>query len=425
MHTAEIEALLTAHVAPHEPGMAVALVKDGQILYRQGHGLANLEWEQAVTPQTVFGLGSVTKPFTATLIMLLEQQGKLRLDAPIQTYLPDYPRYEYEVTLTHLLTHTSGIPNFVTQPGFWEHGAHLQSVAEIVASFQDLPLEFEPGTRYSYCNSGYVLLGCIIEKILDLDYGQALQSMIFEPLEMTHSSYLQREDIIPYRAGGYERNAHEYQNAPYIATAAHYAAGGIGSSLDDLLLWQQALRAGRLLDHQLQARMYTPLTFNNGERENYGLGWGIGSYRGHAYRSHAGGVPGYSSFICYFPQDDLSIILLSNRGGFNCAEVARQLTNLVLDLPPLARTTVELSPERFKTMAGTYSGMFGTLDIQQQGQQLYLQQSTLRPLIPISESSFYLAEDPDVELHFEQPDAHGHYRRLRKIQPFFWFTVTR
>jgi CubicO group peptidase (beta-lactamase class C family) len=157
------------------------------ILY-QGYGMANLEWKQPVTPQTVFAVGSLTKPFTATAIMLLEKQGKLRLDDPIQKYLPDYPTSGYEITLWHLLTHTSGIPNFVTLPEFWEqHAATVKSVDEVIALFKDLPLDFELGTRYGYSNSGYVLLGCILERLLDTSYGESIKQLIFDPLGMTHS----------------------------------------------------------------------------------------------------------------------------------------------------------------------------------------------------------------------------------------------
>ncbi|GCE28647.1 hypothetical protein KDA_41310 [Dictyobacter alpinus] len=425
MLSTKIEALITNKVSAHGPGVAIAIVKDGQTLYRQGHGLANLEWQIAITPATVFGLGSVTKPFTATAMVLLEQQGKLRLSDALQTYLPDYPAYEHEITLMHLLTHTSGIPNFITQPGFWKYHAYTNSLEDVIALFKDLPLDFEPGSAYSYSNSGYLLLGLIIEKLLDMDYGQALQHLIFEPLGMTHSCYMRSETIIPYRAGGYEREGGTYQNARGMSAETKHAAGALGSTLDDMLRWQQALRAGQLLDHAAQARMDTPLTLNNGRRENYGLGWAPGSYRGHAFRCHAGGVPGYSSFIGYFPQDDLTILLLSNLGSFDCAELARQITNLLLELPTPVYPTCEPAPERFTNMIGSYSGLFGTLKIHHQGSQLYLDGRVPQRFIPIDESSFYQANDPDVTLHFEDPDASGRYQRLRKIQPFFWFTVTR
>jgi CubicO group peptidase (beta-lactamase class C family) len=161
----DLDTLIRAQIPANEPGVAVAVIKDGQVVFCQGYGLANLEWEQSITPQTVFSLGSTTKSFTATATMLLEKQGKLHLNDSIQTYLPEYPTHGYYVTLMHLLTHTSGIPNFITCPGFWENHAHVEkSVENVIALFKDLPFDFEPGIRYSYSNSGYVLLGHILEK---------------------------------------------------------------------------------------------------------------------------------------------------------------------------------------------------------------------------------------------------------------------
>lgn len=324
MISTEIDALMYAQIGPYEPGVAVTLVKENHIIHCQGYGLANLEWEQPVTSRTVFGLGSLTKPFTAIAMMLLEKQGKLHLDDPIQTYLPDYPDSRYTVTLMHLLTHTAGLPNFVTQPEFWEkHAAVKTSVEEVIALFKDLPFDFEPGTRYSYSNSGYVLLGRILERLLDMSYADAIQQLIFKPLGMTHSYYLTPESIIPSRASGYAHTEQGYQHARFITAAVKYAAGGLGSTLEDLLLWDAALREERLLDRMTQDRMYTPVQLVDGHQENYGLGWGIGYYRQHHFICHAGGVPGFSSFFGCYTEEDVTIIVLSNRDGFDASELAR------------------------------------------------------------------------------------------------------
>ncbi len=169
--------------------------------------------------------------------------------------------------------------------------------AEVIAVFKDLPLEFEPGTRYSYSNSGYFLLGRILERLLQLSYRDVIQQRIFGPLAMTHSTCLDPEPIIPNRASGYDRAAGGYQHALYITATVMYAAGGLGSTLDDMLLWAGALREARLLDHHTQERMYTAVQLADGRAENYGFGWAFGHYRGHRAIWHAGGVPGYSTFF--------------------------------------------------------------------------------------------------------------------------------
>jgi CubicO group peptidase (beta-lactamase class C family) len=426
MLSTEIDALVQAQVGPHEPGVSVAVVKENHILHCQGYGLANLEWEQPVTPQTVFGIGSLTKPFTATAIMLLEKQGKLHLDDPIQTYLPNYADSGQPVTLMHLLTHTSGIPNFVTQPEFWEkHAAVKTSVEEVIALFQDLPFDFAPGTAYSYSNSGYVLLGYILEKLLDMSYGDAIRRLIFDPLGMTHSYYLQPEPIIPFRASGYTPTKDGFQHARFMTATTRFAAGGLASTIEDLLLWNTALREERLLDHMTQNRMYTPVQLVNGCHENYGLGWAIGHYRQHRFICHAGGIPGFSAFFGRFPEDDATIIVLSNHSFFNGSELARQIIQRVLDLPLPLHTPVVCTPEMKRKMIGTYSSIYGTAEIQEEGQSLYLKTGSKYALVPLNETSFYRANDEDTEVHFEQPDEQGNYTRLRVIQPFFWFTANR
>lgn len=422
----ELDTLLRTWISPSVPGVAVAIRKEDQIVHCQGYGLANMEWAQPVTPQTVFALGSVTKPFTATAIMLLEQQGKLHLDDSIQVYLPEYPIHRHHVTLRHLLTHTSGLANFVTQPEFWEQHAHrAQSIDEVIALFKDLPFDFEPGTSFSYSNSGYILLGRILERLLDTSYAEVIQQLIFGPLGMMHSHYLRPEPIIPFRASGYQRIKEGYQHARVITPAVKNAAGGLGSTLEDLLLWDSALREERLLDHTLQERMYTPLQLTSERRENYGLGWEIGHYRQHYVIHHAGGIPGFSSFFGRFPDDGITLIILSNRDGFDAARLARKMSHLVLDFPSLPRTFVPLNPELSEKVVGTYTNVFGSTEVREEENTLYLCGKARHALVPMSETSFYQADDEDVEVSFENRDEQGHYIRLRVIQPFFWFTAER
>ncbi len=427
MNSIDIDTLIRRWIPEDEPGAAAALLQAGQIVHCQGYGLANLEWQQPITPRTVFGLGSLTKPFTSTALMLLKQQGKLHLDEPIQTYLPEYATGEHRVTLRHLLTHTSGIPNFVTSPGFWErHACEAKTIDQVIALFKDLPFDFEPGTKYSYSNSGYVLLGQVLERLTDLPYPEAIRRLIFEPLGMTHSCYLEPEPIIPFRASGYEPTEQGFQHARDATSAVKYAAGGLASTLEDLIRWDAALREERLLDHAAQARMYAPLELADGRRENYGLGWGVGRYRQHDYICHAGGVPGFSSFFGRFPDDDAAIIILSNRAGFDAARLAGQMSQLCFDLPPLKREAVAISPERLSAMIGVYSSVYGTVEIKAEAQTLlYISDEAAYPLLPMSETSFYRADDEETEIHFESVDEQGSYRRIRVIEPFHWLTAER
>lgn len=422
----EIDAMARERIGARDPGVAVAVTRGGTLIHSEGYGMAQLEWSEAVTPDTVFGLGSLTKPFTATAILLLRGEGKLALDAPITTYLPDYDTHNQTITIAHLLTHTSGIPNFVTLPEFWTSDiAHDHSHAEIRARFEGLPLRFAPGERYSYNNSAYCLLGMVIETLAGMPYGAFIRERIFEPLGMRDSHYLDPQAVIPHRAEGYAETGHGYERARYMSTTLHYAAGALASTVEDLARWDFALRDGRLLDQQTQAEMTAPTRLASGRTVGYGMGWGLRDYRGRRVISHAGGVPGYSSFYGRFPDDDLSIIVLSNRALFNAAGLAEPIAALLLDLPTPQHQPVALPAETLDRMTGHYTSVIGdALEIARHDGGLRASGELTCDLIPLSATRFVSASDPDTQVHFadEGPDGFG---RVTVTMPFYWFEVLR
>lgn len=425
--SASIDKLMRSTVKPDEPGVVVAVARDGQVIHAQGYGMANLEWQQAMTTLTVLGIGSVSKTFTASAIMLLERQGKLQLDDPIQRYLPDYPTHGRHVTLRHLLTHSSGLSNFVTNPTFWERDALLADNNEkVLALFKDLPFDFEPGTRYSYCNSGYHLLGCIIEQLTGQRYGDAMRTLVFEPLGMQHTCYLEPESIIPQRASGYTQTPQGYQHARYITAAVYYAQGGLGTTAEDLLLWDAALRNGTLLDHETLQRMYAPTQMNDGHYENYGLGWVISDYRGHRVLGHGGGVPGFSSSFVRFPDDGVVVIVLANSDGYEISMLTRKISYVALDRPDLARTATEVDPTLLERVSGNYNSVHGLQVVHVDGQTLILDEWDMQHELAYNgDESFFFARDRDIEVRFENPDAQGRYTRIRVVRPFSWNTAER
>ncbi|HEY7976389.1 MAG TPA: serine hydrolase domain-containing protein, partial [Ktedonobacterales bacterium] len=336
--TDQIDAIVHARTNPNGPGVAIAVVRAGQVIHSRGYGMAQIEWRQPIAPDTVFGIGSTSKPFTAMAILLLRAEGKLSLSDPITAYLPDYQTHGQIITIAHLLTHTSGIPNFVTLPGFWEGDtAHDHTHAELRARFEQLPLQFAPGARYSYNNSAYCLLGMVIETLSGMPYGEFIQQRIFTPLGMAHSHYFAPHAVISQRAEGYAPveggPQGTYERALYMSTTLQYAAGALGSTVEDLARWDLALRDGRLLDHATQATMTTPTRLTDGHTVGYGMGWGLSTYRGKRVIHHAGGVPGCTAFYGRFPDDDLSIIVLSNWNLFDSGGLAAPIADLLLDLP--------------------------------------------------------------------------------------------
>ncbi len=230
-----------AYVKKGEFSGAVLVAKDGAPLVSKGYGLANRELDVPNTPRTKFRLGSITKMFTAMAILHLEEQGKLAVTDPVCKHVPDCPPAWAKITIHHLLTHTSGIPNFTSLPDYPKTMAAPSAVNQTVARFRDRPLDFDPGEKFRYSNSGYVLLGQVIEKVAIESYGAVLKRTIFEPLGMKDTGYDSGAEIIPRRASGYSRQAERFRNAMYIDMSIPHAAGGLYSTVEDLLIWDQAL----------------------------------------------------------------------------------------------------------------------------------------------------------------------------------------
>ncbi|HEY7094331.1 MAG TPA: serine hydrolase domain-containing protein [Ktedonobacterales bacterium] len=426
MASSVIEEIIQKRVPADGPGVAVAVIRDGETIYKSGYGFADLEWREPIGPETVLGLGSVTKPFTAQAVMLLEQQGKLRLDDEIIHYLPDAPTHGREITIAHLLTHMSGIANFVTQPGFWPNSARAERTPEeVTALFAGLAPDFEPGDDYSYSNSAYVLLGRLIEALSGMPYGEFIESGIFAPLGMTHSRYMDDQCIIPQRAARYLREEDNWVRAPYFSASVTYAAGGLGATLDNLILWDQALREGTLISYEMDARMRTPVRLNDGHEMGYGLGWGLSRYRGRAVTHHTGGVPGYSSFVGRFLDDGMTIIVLSNIGLFDAGGLVGEIANDLLSLPAPERVAVPVAPSELDACAGVYDNFIGeSLEVSRKDETLMVGGELTCDLIPLGGAAYASADNPDITVRFEQPDGRG-YTRVIVVVPFYWYIVTR
>lgn len=314
-----------------------ALVADESgILYKKGFGWANLEWERRNEPDTKFRLASITKQFTAMLIMQLVETGQLSLEAPISTYLPDFPKDKAEqITIHHLLTHTSGIPNYTSFPKYREVMRRPNTVENLVQLFADSALVFQPGERHEYSNSAYVLLGQIIEKTTGKSYEQLLQDRIFTPLKMENTGYEHNDQILKKRASGYYVNGRSFVNANYIDMSTPYAAGGIYSTVEDLYRWDRALYT-----EELVSRQYRDLLFERHSqlgRMHYGYGWELGQMPvGNSgarlpATSHSGGINGFNTFITRIPSTKSLIVLLSNTGNAPLFEMTANINGILND----------------------------------------------------------------------------------------------
>jgi CubicO group peptidase (beta-lactamase class C family) len=336
----------------------VLVAEGGKVIYKKGFGMAQMEWNIPNKPDTKFRLGSVTKQFTSMLILQLVEQGKLSLEAKLSDCLPYYRQDTgKKVTVHHLLTHTSGIPSYTSLPNFMdEFGRDPYGVEEFVKKYCSGDLEFEPGAQFRYNNSGYFILGAIIEKITGKPYEKNLEERIFGPLGMKNSGYDRSEPILANRAAGYEHSLDGYKNAGYLDMSLPYAAGSLYSTVEDLYLWDQALYTEKLLSAKMKELLFKPHIESRGGA--YAYGWAVGkralpqSKREIAFTSHGGGINGFNTLIERLVNDRHLIVLLNNTGGTALGEMAAGITRILYGEPydppkkSIARTLYDTIKEK-------------------------------------------------------------------------------
>jgi CubicO group peptidase (beta-lactamase class C family) len=343
------------------PGAAVIVVRDGKTVLRKGYGLANVELSVPIAPEMVFRIGSVTKQFTAAAILKLVEAGKLSLSDEIGRFLPDYPARGRRITVEQLLNHTSGIRSLTGMPTWSSHTREDWTPAQLIAFFQSEPLDFEPGTGWKYNNSGYLLLGAIIEKVSGKTYEDFLAETIFRPLGMERTRYGSDAPLIAGRVAGYQRTPGGIVNASYLSMTLPYSAGSLVSTVDDLAKWQAALDKDGLLSVESRRRMWTPVTLPDGRATRYGFGWGIWSYEGHAVVEHGGSINGFVSANMRWPDDRIYVAVLSNATGpgRDPRMLALRAASLAAGIPADDRKAATRAPETLERYAGVYTDSDG------------------------------------------------------------------
>jgi CubicO group peptidase (beta-lactamase class C family) len=333
----EIDRLVTKYNQLRQFNGAVLVADEKGIVHKKGYGQANFEWQLPNTPDTKFRLGSITKQFTSMVIMQLVAEGKLQLDDKLTKHLPDYRKDTGDrITISHLLNHTSGIPSYTSSPTFFANDSRdPYTVADFVKKFASGDLEFDPGTKWSYNNSGYFLLGAIIEKLTGMTYAQALQQRIFGPLGMKNSGYDVHATVLPKRASGYQYGPGGLVNAPYLDMGLPYAAGSLYSTVEDLYLWDRALYLDKLLPAPLKQQMFTP------GMNQYAYGWTVGPIplddgkTQLATVRHTGGINGFSTILIRAPERKELVVLLDNTSrGDKLEELAAGVLSILHGLPP-------------------------------------------------------------------------------------------
>jgi CubicO group peptidase (beta-lactamase class C family) len=298
----------------HIPGMALAVVRDGKILKAAGYGLANVELDVSTKPESIFQTGSVGKQFTATAVMMLVEEGKVGLDDKINKYFPGSPASWNDITVRHLLTHTSGIPDYTEEKTGGAINMRTDyTEEELVKKIAALPLDFPPGEKWSYSNSGYLLLGVLIHHVSGEFYGDFLQHRVFQPLQMTSTRIISEADIVPNRCAGYRLVKGELKNQKWVSPSLNTTAdGALYTNVLDLAKWDAALYTEKLLKKSSLDQMWTPVKLNSGKTSPYGFGWRIAEANGHRLLEHGGVWQGFTMHISRSVDDRLTIIVMTN-----------------------------------------------------------------------------------------------------------------
>ena len=384
----EFDKLLSEQFKTDEPGVTALVSRNGQIIYKKAFGMANLELNAPMQVDNVFWIASIGKQFTAVAILQLMEQGKLNLQDEITKFIPDYPTQGNKITIEHLLTHTSGIHNY---SGMKDPEKKLTTDCtpnEVIDFFKNLPMRFAPGTKWEYSNSGYFLLGYIIEKITGKPYSEYLEENIFKPLGMTNSLYANNKRIIKNRVGAYSQGDNGFENSRPLNATIIYSAGAIQSTVDDFFKWHQAVYSYKLVKKENLDRAFTRYKLTDGKETDYGYGWKLG----YVYESpsiwHGGGIEGFGAMEIYLPKEDVFVAVFTNCDCNYPKEIASKLAALTVGKPyeykeiPVANTILQ-----------GYTGLYEN----QKGQQR---------IITVSENQLYsqLGRSPKYKMKAYQKD---------------------
>lgn len=402
-----IDEFLTKTFKADEPGASVIVVKEGKVIFRKGYGKANMELGVPIEPNMVFRLGSITKQFTAASIMMLAERGKLSITDDITKYLPDYPTQGHKITIEHLLTHTSGIKSYTSMPewlALWRKDLKLN---ELVDLFKNQPMEFAPGEKWNYNNSGYVLLGAIIEKLSGQSYEDFLIKNIFEPLDMKDTYYDSTTRIIPRRVSGYSKSAKGYANAEYLSMSQPYAAGSLMSTVDDLAKWDAALSTDKILRQESLKRAWTPYILNNRKPTKYGYGWYMTSIEGSRTIEHGGGINGFITDAIRLPDERIYVAILTNR-ELSVSDVSRKVAALALGKVYREPVAISLPASTLDKYTGVYQ-----LDekqdvvVRRENDKLSIKHPLTgnMQIVPASETEFFVKEFSSIKLKFVKDSA--------------------
>ena len=367
-YESKIDSIFSLQYSPNEPGITILVAKDGKTIYKKALGKSNLELNIPMEVNSVFQIGSITKQFTAVSILMLAEQGKLNIEDKIGKYIPEYIEVGRDITIHHLLNHTSGIKNKTPLSEKNYTSRMDRSPKELITYFKDEPLAFMPGEKFKYSNAGYILLGQIIETISKQSYGQFIQENIFDKIGMTSSYCGDMKQVIPNRSTGYIIKQNEFVKSDYMNLSLAYSAGAILSTTEDLLKWQNALLQNTLLKESSIKQAMTPTLLNSGEKIPYGYGFRFSRLGNSPVIAHTGSTKGFTSIALFLAQENMYITVLTNCNCKNVNNVAKQVAELFVTSPDVNKVsavtkTIEQEKKSIAVSAEILNNYTGTYEV--------------------------------------------------------------
>jgi len=394
---AQADSLLQVYANKNMFTGSVLIAKGGKILLSKGYGMANYSDNIANTSTTKFKLASVSKQFTALAIVMLQEKGKLSVEDKLSKYIPDYPKGD-SITIHNLLTHTSGIHDFTSLPVFDSIMTRTLTLEQEISYFKNKPLDFKPGSKFRYSNSGYLLLSYIIEKFSGKKYGEFMKENIFDPLGMKNTGLYDNREVLQHVAQGYSEEGEKLVNAQYIDMSIPSGAGALYSTVEDMYLWDRALYTEQLVSKTSMEKISTPFL------DKYAYGWNVDNFAKHKWMFHTGGIQGFSTVMNRFPDDDMCIVVLKNVDSqmlFSANKVIRCVMFGEKYALPAERKIAAIDKKAYEKLKGDYELMPGfVMTISTEEGRIYAQ-ATNQPRLELYPESEYLYFSKAVDAQME------------------------
>ena len=408
--SAKVDEILSSMIRAGAPGAAVMVIQNGQVVHRQGYGLANVETKTPIETNTVFDLASISKQFASMAVMMLAERGKLSYDDPLTKFFPEFPAYASRITVRHLLNHTSGLPDYIKTFQKLDMKDFEPTSKDAIKMLAEIPEpRFAPGDKWEYSNSGYMVLAQIVEKASGMAYPSFLKKNIFDPLGMNSTLVAdESRPKIANRAISYAPEGEGFKNIDYTPLNLIYGDGNVNTTVEDMYRWDQALYTEKLVSHATLRQAFTPAKLNDGSPTKYGFGWLIDDVNGLQVVGHGGSWVGFRTSILRFPSERFTVVVLSNFARFNPERASKRIAAVYLGDKLPVKASIKVDPKKLSAYAGKYELRPGfVLEVTLENDSLWVK-PTGQPKMGLgaeSETKFYILDMEDIGITFNKDES--------------------